>query len=543
MNFKGIIQDLLIEIQKINIKKSKEIDFIEKKWITFSAPRFKQEKERRDLERKLERAGLEDMVEIKKKINKLDEILPKYEPYRVVKEQKLEAAKDNAKIEIGKAILVHIEKIQEAIKKEQDNFASYAENIISSIEPNNSDLALDLKNLRKRFEDLKFLSNSLDELKKYNGRIETPEVCNNLMQGLEKEDADVVYELFKIITRNTIDMRKVEIVKEVSEETFEINEDADISKMSNSNLNLKEQDFLEELKNKPLEEIFRNDMKKLIRLHDQVEFNEIEEIVFDGLVMSYNIYIENDYKNSISEENLETYDKNDIMTELFRKPKKILFSSKFAEYIGQKLIDSFENKMSDVENALEEDRLEETINNINDGLKEKYLIKGVTLFIAKNKLAEIKLKLYQNDNLFEDEKECERYERLVNFISTTLSKKLSKLTKTEYAKSDNDCIMILLDQYLELLSIGDFEKAYNDLIKYLDVVSNQISESVYRAYKAAAKMIIEYRKTNKYTPYEMKYVNIEYGEFYNEIDDIIKFYDEEAKEFNNIENAIYLKRR
>jgi len=472
-----------------------------------------------------------------------DEILPKYEPYRVVKEQKLEAAKDNAKIEIGKAILVHIEKIQEAIKKEQDNFASYAENIISSIEPNNSDLALDLKNLRKRFEDLKFLSNSLDELKKYNGRIETPEVCNNLMQGLEKEDADVVYELFKIITRNTIDMRKVEIVKEVSEETFEINEDADISKMSNSNLNLKEQDFLEELKNKPLEEIFRNDMKKLIRLHDQVEFNEIEEIVFDGLVMSYNIYIENDYKNSISEENLETYDKNDIMTELFRKPKKILFSSKFAEYIGQKLIDSFENKMSDVENALEEDRLEETINNINDGLKEKYLIKGVTLFIAKNKLAEIKLKLYQNDNLFEDEKECERYERLVNFISTTLSKKLSKLTKTEYAKSDNDCIMILLDQYLELLSIGDFEKAYNDLIKYLDVVSNQISESVYRAYKAAAKMIIEYRKTNKYTPYEMKYVNIEYGEFYNEIDDIIKFYDEEAKEFNNIENAIYLKRK
>lgn len=543
MNFKGIIQDLLIEIQKINIKKSKEIDFIEKKWITFSAPRFKQEKERRDLERKLERAGLEDMVEIKKKINKLDEILPKYEPYRVVKEQKLEAAKDNAKIEIGNAILVHIEKIQEAIKKEQDNFASYAENIISSIEPNNSDLALDLKNLRKRFEDLKFLSNSLDELKKYNGRIETPEVCNNLMQGLEKEDADVVYELFKIITRNTIDMRKVEIVKEVSEETFEINEDADISKMSNSNLNLKEQDFLEELKNKPLEEIFRNDMKKLIRLHDQVEFNEIEEIVFDGLVMSYNIYIENDYKNSISEENLETYDKNDIMTELFRKPKKILFSSKFAEYIGQKLIDSFENKMSDVENALEEDRLEESINNINAGLKEKYLIKGVTLFIAKNKLAEIKLKLYQNDNLFEDEKECERYERLVNFISTTLSKKLSKLTKTEYAKSDNDCIMILLDQYLELLSIGDFEKAYNDLIKYLDVVSNQISESVYRAYKAAAKMIIEYRKTNKYTPYEMKYVNIEYGEFYNEIDDIIKFYDEEAKEFNNIENAIYLKRR
>ena len=33
-------------------------------------------------------------------------------------------------------------------------------------------------------------------------------------------------------------------------------------------------------------------MKELIKLHDEVEFTELEEILFNGLVMSYNIFIE-----------------------------------------------------------------------------------------------------------------------------------------------------------------------------------------------------------------------------------------------------------
>ena len=540
MNFKGIIEELNIEIGNIIERKNKEIAVIEKKWITFSAPRFKQEKERRDLERKLVLISslddkLEEMVDIKKRINKLDEILPKYEPYREVKDQKLEEAKDKAKIEIGEAILTYMEKAQVEIKKEKDNFAVYASNIIEGIEVETSSVALDLKTLRRRFEDLIKMDSALDQLKKYNGHIETQSFCDELKDGLEPEDAEVINDFFKIITKYTIDMRKVKIKKEEEPiQTFEINKDADITNLTNTNLNLKEQDFLNE--------ILQKEMKELIKLHDTVEFTELEEILFNGLVMSYNIYIENEYKKTITEENLEIFSRNDIITELFRKPKKIIYSTKLAEFIGKKVIESYEDKILNADNVLEEDRFESIIDNINTDLKEKYMVNGVLLFIAKNKLADIKLRLYKNDNLFETEKHCDEYRKTVEFISKTISKKLDKLTKTENGKKDLECILLLLEQYLEVISIGDYEQGYNNLMEYLNVVSPVISESIYRAYKAAADMIIEYRKSNKYTPYEMKYVNIEYGEFYNEIDDMIKFYDNEAKEFNNIENAVYLKR-
>lgn len=550
MNFKGIIVDLNLEISNIIDRKNKDIAIIQKKWITFSAPRFKQEKERRDLERRLVlisglETKLDEMVEVKKRIMQLDETLAKYEPYRQVKDEMLDEAEDKSKKEIGEAILIHIEKLQDRIKEEQDNFASYASNIIEGIDEKSSNVALDLKTLRTRFENLKSMSDSLEKFKKYNGHIETQGFCDSLKEGLEPEDAEVINDFFKIITKYSIDMRKVEVKKSevVIPETFEINKDADISTLNSSNLNLKEQDFLSYLSEKPLSEILHKEMKELIKLHDEVEFNEVEEVVFKSLVMSYNIYIENEYKKTIGEENLETYSKNDILNELVRAPKKMIYSTKLAEIIGKKIIGSYEDKLEDIDNSLEEDRIEDLIGGIDEELKEKYYINGVFLFLAKNKLANIKLKLYNNDNTFETEKHCDEYNKTVDYITKKITKKLNKLTKTEDGKNDPDCISLLLEQYLSVISIGDYENVYNDLMDYLNEVSTVISEPVYMAYKTAADMIVEYRKANKYTPYEMKYVNIEYGEFYNEIDDMVKFFDKDAKEFNNIENAIYLKRR
>lgn len=545
MNFKGYIVELKFEISKIKKSINSEKNEIYKKWDRLTEHKYRQGKELRELNRKKVVAGLNDVVDIQKRINALEEIMTKYDQYKQVKDQKIYEIENSEEPRIGEVILIYIEKLQEAIKEERSKFTFYTENVIESMDENDPNTALNLNSLTKRFLDFKKINDALEELKKYNGHIKTQERCDAWKEGLQPEDAEVIQELFDLITGNPgIDMRKIKI-KKVEEEpivTFEVNKDADITKLTNTNLNLKQQDFLNYLSEKPLEEIVHKEMKELIKLHDEVEFTELEEILFNGLVMSYNIFIENEYKKTISEENLETYDRNDIVSELLRKPKKIIFSTKLAEFIGKKIISSYETKISNADNVLEEDRFESIIDNINTDLKEKYMINGVLLFIAKNRLANIKLRLYKNDNLFETEKHCEEYRKNVEFISRTISKKLDKLTKTENGKKDLDCILLLLDQYLEVISIGDYEQVYNDFMEYLNVVSTVVEESIYRAYKAAADMIVEYRKTNKYTPYEMKYVNIEYGEFYNEIDDMIKFYDNEAKEFNNIENAIYLKR-
>ena len=74
---------------------------------------------------------------------------------------------------------------------------------------------------------------------------------------------------------------------------------------------------------------------------------------------------------------------------------------------------------------------------------------------------------------------------------------------------------------------------------YLYSIEEKIGEDYYSAYKMAGIMIFEYRSEYK-LPYDLMKYNLDSGEVYNEIEDIINFYQFEIE--NPDKNVLYIKR-
>jgi hypothetical protein len=173
---------------------------------------------------------------------------------------------------------------------------------------------------------------------------------------------------------------------------------------------------------------------------------------------------------------------------------------------------------------------------------KKYMVKGVKLFKAKNKLAKMKVKLYSNDNQFSSKTFERKFAKQTRIISNKLEPKLNSLTKRTLKCNNEECVCLVLNQYLDLLSnchIKDLEQFYVNYSNYLYSIEEKIGEDYYSAYKMAGIMIFEYRSEYK-LPYDLMKYNLDSGEVYNEIEDIINFYQFEIE--NPDKNVLYIKR-
>ena len=187
-------------------------------------------------------------------------------------------------------------------------------------------------------------------------------------------------------------------------------------------------------------------------------------------------------------------------------------------------------KKLDQEDITSEEKLDvrDEIEKINNEISASDVISSVKLFNAKNKLSDMKLKLYKGEQL--------DYSKVTNTISKVLGKGLSKKKDDLDILNNKSRAITVMDQYVELVASGSFSKEDIDAAyAYLEKIGSLLTNSEYNGYLEELNLIYYYRSLNK-IPYHLNQIGNK-----TEVDDLIKYYDSEEYSKLLNKNASYIK--
>ena len=269
-------------------------------------------------------------------------------------------------------------------------------------------------------------------------------------------------------------------------------------------------------KNKELEE---NDVKELADRYTYID-NETKEKYkekYNVVITCYNNKIQDDYQKSLTKADFKKYGIFTRFTELFGWMVRPITRTK----VYKKVLDIFKRKRDealDVKDHEMIDKYDKKVEKMEKRISDGDVVGGVRLFMARNKLAKIKAKLYHGYDV--------SFAEPTDTISMCLSSGINKVLEDETISKDKSRVIIVLDQYMDLLASGNNDDVfYDEAYKYLESVSNVLSESEYFAYFNKFQMIENYRNANKGIPYHLDSNN--YG---SEIDEMVKYYDNACDE-------------
>lgn len=333
-----------------------------------------------------------------------------------------------------------------------------------------------------------------------------------------------------------------------------------------------------ELKKKILKDI--DDKKDIIKdeideLVDRVQYLDDSYMTSDitndyiNIINTYNNQVQNDYQKGLTKKDIKKYSRVDIFVEMLGGIVNFFARTKKAAKVNKNKLKKYKNKLEKYENKLDnaktdkkkaryekkKAKYENKIEKVNKSISEKDIVSNAKLFIAKNKLAKMKPKLYKegfNNSGFKkvsrNSNEKLYQTRATNKIAEKLSKGLSKRLEDESISKDKSRVITILDQYLELVASGTYDKKYTDqAMDYLEKVKDVtvtsedgsekklLSDSEYIGYKDLIQTIYVYRDENKGMPYHMN--NTESS---NEVDDVIRYYDSDAYS-EAMQKGVYVK--
>lgn len=267
------------------------------------------------------------------------------------------------------------------------------------------------------------------------------------------------------------------------------------------------------------------------------------DVCYKSLVNMYNSLVENKSKKLVIKNTLDCYSKGRIFVEFLRKPFVVIKNSEYSEKRVHKKIEKIvDNALKYPKTSNEYIEKMEKAKVLESKIIKKYIIRGVKLFKAKNKLAKMKLKLYGNNNEFSSKSFERRFNKQTKKISKQLAPKLDKLTTRVLNNDSEECICLILNQYLDLISnchMDDLAEFYTKYFNYLYSIEEKIGRDYFDAYKMAGIMVHEYRVEYK-LPYELIKFNTLTSEIYNEVEDIVDFYQFETD--NEDKQVLYVKR-
>ena len=473
---------------------------------------------------------------------------------------------------IKNAIVKSIEKIDEQVSYIMSNSKDFKDC------EDKGELEI-VKSNYEKIIDLKQFKKSLEKLLTYNGEIISKSKLNSITNNLSEDAKNVVEMYYTLITNNLINMNKVgkdvltpsvdptptpsvdptDIDKarklvELAEKTQKA-KDFYNAKNAVNNLNdgkekeklNKRIDSLEE-QNKNIFSSLIDHLKQNITDEKLIKKEEIEELSdryqylseaylnqpisddetikddYDRIVTIYNNQVQNEYQESLDEEEFKKYSLQEKFVELFGSVVNFISGTKVVKNFNKKRLERLNKKLAEAETDEEKEKYENKIKKTNKSISDNDVVSGVKLFIARNKLAKKKFKLYKGnvkDSDFVTTEDNERvYEnKATNNISKSLSKGLSRKLKDESIFEDRNRVITILDQYLELIASGTYDKEYVDeFIEVLRKVAAKkaITENEFHGYLEELKIICNYRAYNEYIPYHLDT---------DEVDDVIKFYD------------------
>lgn len=398
------------------------------------------------------------------------------------------------------------------------------------------------------------LKSSLKGLLKYNGtNISSSKDIKRLTNNLDSYGCKIVNTLYNLIFNHNLNMNIINDVvydaikedkkstnNEITSDEVKLDdiivnsEDANLEEVKPEKIKpiddvvskTDEDDFKELIyKLKTTKTISSDDIYKLYNSYNSLskELSDYYEEDYNRVVRLYNSQQQNKYQNRLDKNDFKKYSFSEKVTEFFGKPYQLIVTMKKSKLkrLAKKL---------DQEDITSEEKLDvrDEIEKINNEISASDVISSVKLFNAKNKLSDMKLKLYKGEQL--------DYSKVTNTISKVLGKGLSKKKDDLDILNNKSRAITVMDQYVELVASGSFSKEDIDAAyDYLEKIGSLLTNSEYNGYLEELNLIYYYRSLNK-IPYHLNQIGNK-----TEVDDLIKYYDSEEYSKLLNKNASYIK--
>lgn len=217
--------------------------------------------------------------------------------------------------------------------------------------------------------------------------------------------------------------------------------------------------------------------------------------------------------------------------------EKYSFFTKFSEFVAGGLFNKITS--SKLYKKFFDRKLKKAKEKNNDKKIEKYskkisdigIINGVRLFINRNKIANLKPKLYK-ENILASDKDKNKYDKSIQYISDKMTSKLDEYSTDSKKTNNKGVVTNIILQYIDTIALSnDYENIANNAEQFIiDSFNNGIiSDAEYRAYIQEIENIISYRGSFDDNPYEVNE---------DEISDMIIYCDSSPLS----ENVKYLKK-
>lgn len=361
-------------------------------------------------------------------------------------------------------------------------------------------------NLINRINNIKTKDDALEEATKLVEKAEETKDAEDIKKALETikkvKDEEERKKLVERIRAIKVDTKKTEFVELLNK----INEDID----TNNKVSREDVVSLRE-KYQELDDVtagmYSNDVKRITSF--------------------YNNQYENKLKSRLDEDDIEKHSIKDYIIETFGKPFALLLGTSFVKKINNKRLAKRQEKY---DNAPEEKK-EKALNKLNKVKKtigDLAVVSGCRLFKSRNAINKLKPRLYRNELT---EKQVGELAQAQDNFEYRMIRGLDKKANNTYNLTNKEGILNIFNQYAETMAVANnYEEVYKDATKLLDRITtseeteNILSINEVKAIINQLCIINSYRKNEDDAIYEFDY---------EELGDVVKYYDENVKTQNH----------
>ena len=361
-------------------------------------------------------------------------------------------------------------------------------------------------NLINRINNIKTKDDALEEATKLVEKAEETKDAEDIKKALEAikkvKDEEERKKLVERIRAIKVDTKKAEFVEILNK----INEDID----TNNKVSREDVVSLRE-KYQELDDVtagmYSNDVKRITSF--------------------YNNQYENKLKSRLDETDIEKHSIKDYIIETFGKPFALLLGSSLVKKINNKRL---AKKQEKYDNAPEEKK-EKALNKLNKVKKtigDLAVVSGCRLFKSRNAINKLKPRLYRNELT---EKQVGKLAKAQDNFEYRMISGLDKKANNTYNLTNKEGILNIFNQYAETMAVANnYEEVYKDATKLLDRITtseeteNILSLNEVKAIVNQLCIIDNYRKNENDAIYEFDY---------EELGDVVKYYDEDVKTQNH----------
>lgn len=363
------------------------------------------------------------------------------------------------------------------------------------------------------------------------------EEATKLVEKSEETKDDALEEATKLVekaeeTKDAEDIKKaLETIKKVKDEE---ERKKLVERIRAIKVDTKKTEFVE-LLNKINEDIDTNNKvsrEDVVSLREK--YQELDDVTagmysddVKRITSFYNNQYENKLKSRLDENDIEKHSIKDYIIETFGKPFALLLGTSFVKKINNKRLAKRQEKY---DNAPEEKK-EKALNKLNKVKKtigDLAVVSGCRLFKSRNAINKLKPRLYRNELT---EKQVGKLAQAQDNFEYRMISGLDKKANNTYNLTNKEGILNIFNQYAETMAVANnYEEVYKDATKLLDRITtseeteNILSLNEVKAIVNQLCIIDNYRKNENDAIYEFDY---------EELGDVVKYYDEDVKTQNH----------